>query len=847
MEESASSVRPLQGVILCCTSIPPEERSRLAAIAGQMGATSNLDLTSDVTHLIVGYTDTPKYKYVAKERPDVKCLLPSWVEAVCEVWKRGGQTNVEEIEEQHRVPTFYGLKICVTGFTDLVFRKQLEAAIIENQGEYRADLTKDVTHLVALRPEGEKYKAGKDWGLKVVSIEWFKESLERGMILEETLYDLSLDPAQRGRGAWVRRSSSHASLTKRKREDVVAEAPVRKLRRTASARFGSQSESIWNDVSKTDSLGRTKVEDAWDEVSSVSKPTREDLTKLRSKTIPHQTGQSSDQTPSDSPALMNLPITNPDSLFYDKSFVIHGFTERQTSILEGHLRSHGAHVLSTLFQLKEPRGSRGSAESYLVVPYSSTESDLPPGFDRSRGPAVVTDLWIERCLYQNEYVPYEANITSTLFSHPITGFEDYVLCSTGFEGIDLRHLSKAIKLIGATYDEYLTPGTKALICRDSLPTREKTRHAWEWDIPAVKPDWLWACIQANSIVPIHPRYRILAPNSSASKNVHSKPTLKDTFGTETRSPPPTPKGENRSLTNAEDCDSLGETNPAMPENVDGKNDRSQGNQEEKAVDKVNVVQRSKQVEQLDAGGTRDSVSIATKPTKEVDKPQVLDSFAGSIKPLQELSPNSPPKPNPTKSQRGELKSPAKVSLSTALTSLVAQQREHAVSRKEKGPQPALSRPKRRLFGRATSNLSARSAGSVSISRASSVDTLNTDDMGTPIEPLSAPLAGATISRRADSFADILKSFEDQEEVASFQEEGMGTQVIYDDPEAKSWREKIVRKMGGVLNEDSANNVVPEVKASVIDERATRKRTRRSERWKDAPGIEDQDRDCFPAP
>lgn len=83
-----------------------------------MGAVHKLDLTSDVTHLIVGNVDTPKYKYVAKERPDVKVVLAEWVDAVRDSWMQGGDTNVAALEEEYRVPTFFGLRICLTGFED---------------------------------------------------------------------------------------------------------------------------------------------------------------------------------------------------------------------------------------------------------------------------------------------------------------------------------------------------------------------------------------------------------------------------------------------------------------------------------------------------------------------------------------------------------------------------------------------------------------------------------------------------------------------------------------------------------------------------------------------------------
>jgi len=82
-----------------------------------MGATIKLDLTSDVTHLIVGSIDSAKYRYVAKSRDDVKVLSPTWLEALREVWMSGDDDlDVAALEKEYRMPTFFGLKICLTGF-----------------------------------------------------------------------------------------------------------------------------------------------------------------------------------------------------------------------------------------------------------------------------------------------------------------------------------------------------------------------------------------------------------------------------------------------------------------------------------------------------------------------------------------------------------------------------------------------------------------------------------------------------------------------------------------------------------------------------------------------------------
>lgn len=83
-----------------------------------MGAVHKYDLTSDVTHLLVGETNTEKYKFVARERSDVLVLVPEWIEAVRQSWMDGGDTDLHALEQKYRLPTFHGLSICVTGFED---------------------------------------------------------------------------------------------------------------------------------------------------------------------------------------------------------------------------------------------------------------------------------------------------------------------------------------------------------------------------------------------------------------------------------------------------------------------------------------------------------------------------------------------------------------------------------------------------------------------------------------------------------------------------------------------------------------------------------------------------------
>ena len=149
-------------------------------------------------------------------------------------------------------------------YHSVVIRKELEETINKNGGEYRGDLSKEITHLIAHTPTGNKYNAAKLWGVRVVSIEWLHQSLERGMILDESLYDPLLPPSDRGRDAWVRKQVSTSPTTKRPREEVIAPAASRKLRRTASAKFESQNDGMWTDIVGGGFEKVTYIKNEWD-------------------------------------------------------------------------------------------------------------------------------------------------------------------------------------------------------------------------------------------------------------------------------------------------------------------------------------------------------------------------------------------------------------------------------------------------------------------------------------------------------------------------------------------------------------------------------------------------------
>ena len=216
----------------------------------------------------------------------------------------------------------------------VVYRKEIEDLINDNGGDYRGNLTRDVTHLIAKEPSGAKYDFAGQWRIKTISIEWLEQSLERGMILEEALYSLLLPPSERGQNAWIRRSGLPTSLGKRARDDDIIPPNARKLRRTASARLSSHNDGLWSAING----GELKVEEikagVWDEPQKelVDQPKPLDAAQANVSTYAQSVAACSLSKKSQSVAnLSSISSKTPqqEGLFQAKTFLLRGFDEKK--------------------------------------------------------------------------------------------------------------------------------------------------------------------------------------------------------------------------------------------------------------------------------------------------------------------------------------------------------------------------------------------------------------------------------------------------------------------------------------------------------------------------------------
>ncbi|POS76274.1 subunit of DNA polymerase II [Diaporthe helianthi] len=500
--EAFDHSHPFSGVVVCCTSIPTDLRATIGQKTQELGGIHKYDLTPDVTHLIVGEYDTPKYRHVAKERPDIKAMAVGWVDAVRNLWVKDEQINFRALEEEWCLKAFEtgggamddnqevgprtSLICCLTGFDDQDERQRIIDKIKLHGGRYTGDLSKLVTHLIARQPAGKKYLAARNWGLHVVHISWVHECIERGMILDEKAFDPLLPEEERGVGAWNRQASANRriSLGKRQREAAAKqEQGRRKLRKTASMKLNSQRDNMWGEI-----LGQPSVEQSASHQTDEATQPLPSGSGLRSNASMSRVSESADMSRSHSS--VGNTENRGDMTFASCCLYAFGFPPRQTDVLVNAVSSLGGFVVGSVADITKPEGM---IRRFVIVPQSADQKSIPLLPD---GVDLITECFIERCLHRKALLDPRDHVIGRPFPvFPIEGFEKLSICTAGFTDVDLLQVDKTIRQLGARFQERFNAEVSLLLCASLGAVRkQKLDMALHWKVPIIKAEWLWACI-----------------------------------------------------------------------------------------------------------------------------------------------------------------------------------------------------------------------------------------------------------------------------------------------------------------------------------------------------------------
>lgn len=171
----------MRDLIVCCTGFDAVTRNRLQERIEYMGGIFHSTLRSVITHVVAHNNISPKAIEGFKAGKPV--MTEDWVEAV---WQRSLEANVRGGDsefQKFRSPLFHNLKITTSGITKRK-KEQLKDLIVKNGGKFTGTLELHSTDILIIdSPEGEKYKAAKDWKVACVKSSWIQECVKLGKIV----------------------------------------------------------------------------------------------------------------------------------------------------------------------------------------------------------------------------------------------------------------------------------------------------------------------------------------------------------------------------------------------------------------------------------------------------------------------------------------------------------------------------------------------------------------------------------------------------------------------------------------------------------------------------------------
>ena len=157
--------------------LKPNKLINIKRIIKSLGGKVSDQFTNEINIGLINRVGLTNYRKLKQYR--IQCVTIKWLYD-CD------QKKTLLSFELYRVLPFQGLVIVCTQI-ELSDRKILETKVNNNGGEFNHKLIKDnCTHLVAIKPEGDKYIHAKSWmNVHIVKLDWIDECIRRKGI---TLY-----------------------------------------------------------------------------------------------------------------------------------------------------------------------------------------------------------------------------------------------------------------------------------------------------------------------------------------------------------------------------------------------------------------------------------------------------------------------------------------------------------------------------------------------------------------------------------------------------------------------------------------------------------------------------------
>lgn len=284
---------------------------------------------------------------------------------------------------------------------------------------------------------------------------------------------------------------------------------------------------MWQDLASVTGASEAPSVDQWHENTDNERPKpiriRSDSVKIR-RSEAHESSFAESATLQDDSMPVDPP--RPEGIFSYCSILIHGFSRSHTARLLTFLEPKGATICNDAAALENASVKVSRQRSFLLMPHTF-EGEPMPAPDVPPNTEVVTEWWVERCVFRKQFIdPAHDRLCRPFWDAHVPALEGVAISITGLLDHDRRQTALAVQLMGAAYEEQLSPTVTVLLSGPDTVRQAKAHYALKHNITVLSVDWLWRCLETKDKVDYEPyRVRIAAP------------TIEDLRGS--RSPAPT--------------------------------------------------------------------------------------------------------------------------------------------------------------------------------------------------------------------------------------------------------------------------------------------------------------------
>ncbi|CCK73535.1 protein kinase activating protein DPB11 NDAI_0G05520 [Naumovozyma dairenensis CBS 421] len=505
-------MKPLSGIVFCPTALPETTLKSITKKIIKLGGTYSKDLTRNTNVLLVNKrTDSSKYKFIVKNRPDVIFMDYNHLFKLYDLWVSGEDITMQNhsnykhlqanlmdrmlhvIKDKYSSKAFRNFFLFIGRINDQNHSvKEIEKLCYE-QDCFGCDSKIFARDAVSKNPNrefvfitdsiyGARVEAARDENIPIVHHKWVIDCHIRGAKLEfdpdyllenvvdkttdQIGYDLT-DVNTRFNNQPLMTSSTYNNLSSQQQQQ---QQPPHNIGKSFMLeKFKPQGTKLWEKVTSND--------------------------KMKQRETHEEEKYSSPSLNQNYQHISNFPPETPYSneIFTNCTFHLDAsFPEAHYNILRKVIVQNHGEIMIT-------------SQSTIVPDYYIVPSNIPleeiklPFSHKDPSPTLVTEFFLERCLHYKKLLSpidswskpffYTRNIklqpTPKLLHSDNTddGSDSLVVAMSGFHGVELLHLTKILKILepmGIKFSKYLNESTDLLILNLSpLSSIPQSHTLWQ--------------------------------------------------------------------------------------------------------------------------------------------------------------------------------------------------------------------------------------------------------------------------------------------------------------------------------------------------------------------------------